>query len=126
MKKKRLQKSYVSHLIAALLMFTLVINSAFVVNENPVSPKADIVEHDTDGNAIVIYPNPLTENYMYLEAGKSGIICMYDADGNRIFKSNYEAGKNKLDISTVKKNTYTVKIISDNAMAYTTFQLERG
>lgn len=126
MKNKDLHISFKSALVAFVLILITTLGSAFKAADHPIVANHEVLEHNIDGNSIAIYPNPLTEDYMFLEAGKSGIICMYDAKGLRVFKSNYEAGKNKLDISNIEKNVYTVKIISDNAMAYTTFQLERG
>ena len=126
MKTKDLHKSYGSALLNALfLAITITLSSAFVADSSSYAPYCDIMESDTEGNSIVIYPNPLTEDYMFLEADVSGIIMMYNETGEKVFKSNYEAGKNKLDIKEISKNTYTVKIVSDNSMAFTTFELER-
>ena len=126
MKTKDLHKSYISAVLYALLLVTtFTLSSAFVAESHNYDYSWDIMETDDDGNSIIIYPNPLTEDFMFLEAQTSGIIVFYDNDGSKVFKSDYEEGKNKLDISAVEKNVYTAKIISDNSMAFTTFQLER-
>ena len=127
MKTKELHKSYGGAFFNALLLaLTITLSSAFVAEHSSYAPSyCDIMESDTEGNSIVIYPNPLTEDFMFLEADVSGIIMMYDEAGEKVFKSDYEAGKNKLDIKEIVRNTYTVKIISDNSMAFSTFELER-
>lgn len=126
MKTRNLHKSYGGALLNALLLaITITLSSAFVADHASYAPYCDIVEADTEGNSIVIYPNPLTEDFMFLEADVSGIIMMYDKAGEKVFKSDYEAGKNKLDIKEIVRNTYTVKIISDNSMSFSTFELER-
>jgi len=126
MKTKELFKSYGGAFFNALLLaITITLSSAFVAEHSSYAPYCDIMESDTEGNSIVIYPNPLTEDFMFLEADVSGIIMMYDEAGEKVFKSDYEAGKNKLDIKEIVRNTYTVKIISDNSMAFSTFELER-
>jgi len=79
-----------------------------------------------DMNMISIYPNPLTGDVMNLKAPRNtGFVVLYNEDGKKVFRENFEAGTNTYDISDVEPGTYDVSIITDGSLSVAKFEICR-
>ncbi len=71
-------------------------------------------------NEIKLYPNP-SEDLLQIDS-KSALIkelIMWDANGKEVFRNNYSAAHLTIDLSTLRKGTYLVRIISADGRSAT-------
>jgi len=109
----------------------LIMCSLFVPNNKGTSLTI-IEKHESivcdfgDLNMISIYPNPLTGDVMFLKAPRNtGFLVLYNQDGEKVFRQDFEEGTNEYDISEVDPGTYNVNIISDGSMSVAKFEICR-
>lgn len=93
---------------------------SFSPNENELTHRID------DTQNISIYPNPLSDDFMFLEAENQGLISIFTKDGERIFREDYDQGLNKYEIDHIPPGKYTFKIVSDGSMSIASFEMTRN
>lgn len=68
----------------------------------------------SDFNNFKIYPNPTNGNKIYFNLTKDVKVSIYNLLGKLIQKENVNANSNSIDISTLSKGMYIIKINSKN------------
>jgi len=70
-----------------------------------------ILESPEDKDAIVIYPVPAQDNYIYIKSHLNAIGCIevYDIMGHVVLKKHIAASQGKVDISILSSGIYIIK-----------------
>ena len=86
----------------------------------------DFVHTIIDKQSISVYPNPLSDSFMFLEAEHQGLVSIFTKAGDRIFSEDYNVGINKYDIDHILPGDYTFKVVSDGSMSIASFDMTRN
>ena len=65
-----------------------------------------------------IYPNPATENYIYVRSNEKVTVKIFSLLGKKLIQNIIEPSNNKMDISIIKSGVYIIKI-SNNSSSIT-------
>jgi endonuclease I/chitodextrinase len=68
----------------------------------------------SDFNTFKIYPNPTNGNKLYFNVSQDVKVTIYNVLGKLIQTENVDANSNNIDISTLSKGIYILKINSEN------------
>jgi endonuclease I len=61
-----------------------------------------------------IYPNPLKGNYLNIETSKDLNVEIFDILGKQVLKSNLTSNSNRINVGTLNKGIYIVRLISED------------
>jgi len=88
---------------------------ATVIWGGPTAPNSwnTLSVSDLDRETIKVFPNPVSGNKIYFEYGKSIEIKIYDVLGKLVLKSSVSNTMNNVDISSLQKGVYILKMKSD-------------
>lgn len=74
------------------------------------------IENSFDLNTIKIYPNPITGNDLFIKITKNSAVSIYNVLGKLIITDNVNLNKDRIDVSSLKKGIYLIKIKSENQL----------
>jgi SprB repeat/Secretion system C-terminal sorting domain len=103
--------------------FTATTNGSYavIVTEGDCSDTTDCMTitgagvNDHDQFEVVIYPNP-SNGIFFMETQESLGYTVYDAMGRIIFQDNFDAGTNKIDLSSESEGVYILQVNVNDSM----------
>lgn len=101
-------------------------NNAIFMEQNNRNPFIDHPEYvqtiwssllsneDFKTTELKIYPNPLKGNYLNIESSKDLNVEIFDILGKQVLKISVSSNTNKINVGTLNKGIYIVRLISDD------------
>ena len=62
-----------------------------------------------------MYPNPLKGNNLFIRTQQDSTIKIYNVLGKLILSDTVNSNKNKVDVSSLQKGIYLIKVTSGNS-----------
>ena len=73
------------------------------------------IENETILESFKMYPNPLKGNNLFIKTGQNSTIKIYNVLGKLILSDIVNSNKNKVDVSSLQKGIYLIKVTSGNS-----------
>jgi endonuclease I/chitodextrinase len=73
------------------------------------------IENETILESFKMYPNPLKGNNLFIRTGQNSTIKIYNVLGKLILSDIVNSNKNKVDVSSLQKGIYLIKVTSGNS-----------
>jgi endonuclease I/chitodextrinase len=73
---------------------------------------------------VTIYPNPIEEGQFFIKLYDPSTLIIYSVLGKEVMKKTLNSGVQTVDVNTIKRGIYLVKIITENGMTVKKIKIE--